>query len=177
MEYVGHDLTAEGNCPSQSKLSLIQDWPLQPHGISLLSFVGLCCFYNKYCPWFETNIKPLRRFQRAYHRKDIPIMGWTPSLIKLFCNCKTYLVTSQYLLRFDSSRPTFLKTDWSAGGMGYILMHPDDSSDSIAAMKHLADTGELLFDLSHDGQDFDLYCLDLVAIYLMRVIITHLLER
>ena len=177
MEYVGHDLTAEGNCPAQSKLSLIQDWPLPPRGISLLSFVGLCCFYNKYCPWFETNIKPLRRFQRAYHRKDIPIMGWTPSLIKLFCNCKTYLVTSQYLLRFDSSRPTFLKTDWSAGGMGYILMHPDDSSDSIAAMKHLADTGELLFDLSHDGQDFDLYCLDLVAIYLMRVIITHLLER
>ena len=61
--------------------------------------------------------------------------------------------------------------------MGYIFMQPDDSSDSIAAMKHLADTGEFFFDLSHDGQDFDLYYLDFVVIYLMRVIITHLLER
>ena len=69
-------------------------------------------------------------------------MGWTPSLIQIFCDCKTHFVTSPLLLRFDSSRPTFLKTDWSAGGMGYILMQPDDSSDSIAEMKHLADTSE-----------------------------------
>ena len=78
-------------------------------------------------------------------------MEWTTSLIKLFCDCKTHVVTSPLLLRFDSSRPTFLKTDWPAGGMGYILMQPDDSSDSIAAMNYLADTGEFLFDLSLDG--------------------------
>ena len=35
--------------------------------------------------------------------------------------------------------------------MGYILMQPDDSSDSIAAVKNLVDTGECLFDLSLDG--------------------------
>ena len=40
VEYVGHDLTANGNCPAA------QAWPLLPHGISLLSFIGLCCFYN-----------------------------------------------------------------------------------------------------------------------------------
>ena len=78
-------------------------------------------------------------------------MGWSPSLIKFFCNCKNDFVTSPLLLRFVCSRPTFLKTDWSAGGMGYILMQPDDSSDSIAAIHHLADTGKCLFDLSLDG--------------------------
>ena len=78
-------------------------------------------------------------------------MEWTPSLIKRFCDCKIHLETSPLLLRFDSSRPTFLKTDWSAGGIGYILMQPNDSSYSIAAMKYLVDTGECLFDLSLDG--------------------------
>ena len=103
-----------------------------------------------YCPWFETNIKPLRKLQREYHRKDIPIMGWKPPLIQLFCDCKSNLIISPLLLRYDSSRPTFLKKDWSPGGMSYILMQPDDSPDSLAAIKHLAAISECLFDVSLD---------------------------
>ena len=151
VEYVGHDLTANRKCPIASKFSVLQDWPLPSHGISLLSFIGLCCFYNRYCPWFEPNIKPLWKLQRVYHRKTIPIVSWTPSLIKLICSYKANLVTSPLLLRYDSSRPTFLKTDWSVGGMGYILMHPDDSPDYLAAITHLAATDECLFDISLDG--------------------------
>ena len=78
-------------------------------------------------------------------------MGWTPSLITLFLHFKTNLVTSPLLLRYDSSRQTFLKIDWSAGGIGYILMQPGDSPDLLAAIKHLAAIGEFLFDVSLDG--------------------------
>ena len=78
-------------------------------------------------------------------------MSWTPSLIKTNCSCKSNLVTSPLLLRYDSSRPTFLKTDWSAGGMGYILMQPNDSPDSFVVITHLAATDECLFDMSLDG--------------------------
>ena len=120
-------------------------------GIYLLSFIGLCCFYNRYFPWFEKNIKPLRKLQREYYRKDIPIMGWTPPLIKLCCDCKFNLISSPLLLRYDSSRPTFLKTDWSAVDIGYIVMQPDDSLDSLAFIKHLAATGDCLFDVSLDS--------------------------
>ena len=108
-------------------------------------------FYNIYCPWFEKNIKLIRKLQRVHHRKTIPIMSWTPSLIKFFCSCKSNLVTSPLMLRCDSSCPIFLKTDWSTGGMGYILMQPDDSPDSLAAITHLATTGECLFHISLDG--------------------------
>ena len=44
VEYVGHDLTTHGNCLAAPKFSLLQNWPLPPHGISLLSFIGLCFF-------------------------------------------------------------------------------------------------------------------------------------
>ena len=35
--------------------------------------------------------------------------------------------------------------------MRYILIHPDDSPDSLAAITHLAATGEYLFDILLDG--------------------------
>ena len=54
VEFVGHDLTASGNCPAQSNFNLIQNWPLPTHGAVLFSFIGLCLFYSRYCPWFET---------------------------------------------------------------------------------------------------------------------------
>ena len=92
MEYVCHDLTTEGKCSTTSKLFLLQDWLLPPHGISLLSFIGLCFFYNRYCPWFESNIKPLQKLKQNYHRNVIPLIGWTPALITRFCDCKTHLV-------------------------------------------------------------------------------------
>ena len=41
--------------------------------------------------------------------------------------------------------------DWSAGGMGYILIQDDDTSQSVAAVQLLEETGECMFDLSLDG--------------------------
>ena len=151
VEFVGHDLTALGNCPVQSKFQLIDQWPLLTTGTSLLSFIAICIFYNRYCPWFETNIKPLRRIQRSYHHTSIPLMVWSPTLISLFFQCKTNLTTSPRLLRFDSSKPVFLKTDWSATGMGFIVMQPGNSPESLLELHHLAKTGECRFDLTMAG--------------------------
>jgi len=55
------------------------------------------------------------------------------------------------LSRFDTSRPTFLKTDWSSEGMGWILMQPVSDIESQAATTKLLTTGECLFDLSKYG--------------------------
>ena len=78
-------------------------------------------------------------------------MAWTPILITLFDNCKQHLVSSPLLLRYDSSKPVFLKTDWSAGDMGYILMQADDSPQSIEAVQKLENTEDCDFVLSLDG--------------------------
>ena len=128
VEFVGHDLTASGNCPAQSKFNLIQDWPLPTHGTVLLSFIGLCSFYSRYSPWFETGIKPLRRLQHLFNHAELPIIAWSPSTISFFIDCKTNIVSSPLLLCCDNSKPVFLKTDWSANGIRYILMQPDNYS-------------------------------------------------
>ena len=78
-------------------------------------------------------------------------MAWTPYLITSFDNYKHHLVSSPLLLHYDSSKPAFLKIDWSAGGMGYILMQADDSPQSLKAVQMLENTEDCLFNLSLDG--------------------------
>ena len=151
VEFVVHDLTTYGNCPAASKFDLIKHWFLPPHAIYLLSLVRLYSFYRRYCPWFETNVKPLRKLQRKYHRQPSPILSLNPNLIALFHDCQTHLITSPLLLRYDSTKPVFLKTDWSAGRMDYILIQANDTSQSVAAVQLLEETGECSFDLSLDG--------------------------
>ena len=121
------------------------------HGITFLSFIDLCVFYSRYCPWYEINIKPLRHLQRSFHNAPIPIMVLPPSNTSIFVACKSNLVSSPLFLRYDSSKPAVFKTDWSANRMGYILMQPDNRSKFLRALKILEDSGDLYFDLSLEG--------------------------
>ena len=72
-------------------------------------------------------------------------------MIVLFNYCKQQLYTSPLLVRYDSSKSVFLKTDWYTGEMGYILIQADASPQSLVALILLKDTSEYTFDLSHDG--------------------------
>jgi hypothetical protein len=112
-EYVGHDITA-GNCPAESKFDLIKDWTLPSNGQGLRSFVSLGNFFHRFCPCFEVSIKPFHSPMSKFHQKPIPPDQWTPDLLSLFAKLKHDIMSSLHLARFDSAKPCFLKTDWSA---------------------------------------------------------------
>ena len=151
VEYVGVDIMKDGNTPAQSKFKMINDWKLPTSGQALFSFIGLINFYHRYAPYFEMRLKPLRKLCKRFYRKEIPQMGWTMELISLFEELKVGITSSPVLARFDADKPTFLKTDWSAEGMGWILMQPADDEESIKATKLLKETGECKFDLTMNG--------------------------
>ena len=142
IEWIGHDIITRGNCPDQSKFNMLTDWPQPTTGESLSSFNGLVTFYSKYIPWFETDIQPLRALQRKYHRQPIPLIQWTPTLSALFLQFKHAITNDPCLARYDSNMPCFLKTDWSARGMSYIVMQPDTDQRATAALKILKEGGE-----------------------------------
>ena len=83
-EYVGHDITADGNCPAESKFDLIRDWQLPSTGQGLRSFISLCNFYHRFCPWFEVSVKPFLSLVSEFHRQPIPPDRWMPDLLSLF---------------------------------------------------------------------------------------------
>ena len=109
VECFGNDLTTLGNCLAQFMFQLIEEWLLPTIGTSLLSFIRLCTFYTATPPWFETNIKPLRKLQWSFHHAPLPIMTWSPHTISLFNCCKSNFNTSPLLLRYDSSKSVFLR--------------------------------------------------------------------
>ena len=100
---------------------------------------------------FQIQCKPLRDLYARCGKGKIPAPAWTPTLLGIFDSLKQSITSSPLLARFDSSKPLFLKTDWSATGMGYILMQPDNSVEARAATEKLLNTGECDFDLSLNG--------------------------
>ena len=88
VEFAGHDLTPDINCPAASRLNLITDWELPLSDQSLYSFVGLVIFYHRYDPYLELRIKTLRKLIKDYFHKPIPLMAWSPVLIIFFMTLK-----------------------------------------------------------------------------------------
>ena len=56
-------------------------------------------------------------------------MAWFPDLIQLFDDMKKCITLLPILERFDPTEPVFLKIDWSAEGMAWILMNPGDDKE------------------------------------------------
>ena len=152
VSFVGHDITSEGNCPARAKFDMINDWKLPTNGQHLLSFISLCNFYARFSPCFELRLKALRRLAKCYFRKTIPATAWTPELETMFKETKECITSSPVLVRYDPTLPIFLKTDWSATGMSWILMQPSRDDASLAAVKLLLETGENKFDLTTSGE-------------------------
>ena len=85
---------------------------------------------------------------KAHYRKPIPMMHWTPDLVKLLADLKLCITSSPVLARFDPGKTTFFKTGWSSEDMGWILMQPANDKESIAASEKLTTTGKCSFNLS-----------------------------
>ena len=72
-------------------------------------------------------------------------MDWSSFHVSLFNTCKSNIPSSPLFLCYNSSKPVSLKTDWSTNGMGYILMQPDNSSDSLKTLRTLEESGNCFF--------------------------------
>jgi len=97
---------------------------------------------------FQVLVIPLRQLYLKYIRKPIPPAMWTPELLDLFELLKVAITSSPVLARYNSSLPTFLKTDWSAVGMDFIIMQTNNDKVSLDALELLRTTGENNFDKS-----------------------------
>ena len=59
-----------------------------------------------------------RAMIKKYFRKTISPLAWTHELIQLYTDIKMSITSSPVLARYDPDKPTFLKIDWSAEGIG-----------------------------------------------------------
>ena len=126
------------------------DWALPETAASLHSFVALMNFYKGFSSIFELKANPLRALYTKHMYKRIPADEWTDELKNVFTSLKRDVTSSPVMARYDSSKPYFLKTDWSSRVMSFILMQPDNSAASVLALEELRATGVNKFDTAMD---------------------------
>jgi hypothetical protein len=150
VEFVGVNLhTNGGNTPAASKDILLENWtiPSTPH--EAMGFIGFAIFYLRWCPWFEQTISPIRA-AIADHTLDhkFSLEQFPQMAVDAFHRVRKHILSKPILQRANIQKRFYLKTDFSAIGLGFALCQPDDSIESLSAMNHEIAGGECEFDFA-----------------------------
>ena len=129
VEYLGHNISADGLCPSEEKIRDIAEAPASRNVAQLRSFLGLVNYYGKFLPQLSSTLSPLYKLLQK-HAKWI----WGPEQEKSFRSTKTQLTSSCLLVHFDPDKELILSCDASPYGLGAVLSHRmEDGSDKPVA--------------------------------------------
>ena len=117
LEFVGIDVSPDGNRPAMSKHELIKHWPVPELVRDIASFVGFLQFYSKFIPNFEIRVEPLRRIMEREYTEMVGDL-WTSDVQSTFDDLRDSILCDPCLRRFDPRKLTVLRTDFSAKGFG-----------------------------------------------------------
>jgi hypothetical protein len=154
-EFVGVDVTSEGNKPAESKLQAFLDLPAPSTWHDLRMIIGAFGFYGKWIPNYELEILPWRDLlaQQPAQGKEITTLDkiWKKEHQDLLDRLKRLIVGGPVLQRPDFDRRLYLKTDWSKDGVGVALLQAEDTPEARAAEDREADGGPCEFERSVSG--------------------------
>ena len=153
VEFVGVDLSIEGNRPAKSKTSLLQRWKYPTTARQIMSFIGFAIFYLRWLPYFEFKVAPLRQIIREASNLDEKFKpGMFQQLHKnIFDAIRSSILDRPILQRADRNKRFYLKTDFSAIGIGFALCQPSNDEESIKAMNQEIKGEECKFEESLNG--------------------------
>ena len=134
LEFVGIDVSPDGNRPAMSKHELLKHWPTPVLVRDMASFVGFLQFYSKFIPNFQIRVEPLRKIMDREYSEEVGD-SWTPEAQSIFNELRNSILSDPCLRRFDASRLTVLRTDFSAKGFGYVVCQADDDDTSLALLR------------------------------------------
>eukprot|EP00957_Ditylum_brightwellii_P045733 3469654-Ditylum_brightwellii.AAC.1 len=147
------DVNVEGNRPAQMKMGRLKTWkePVTPQDI--LFFIGFAIFYMRWIPFFEIKLMPLQDLAKEFpldHRfggTKFNDLHW-----KVNKDVKPSLLSKPIMQGADPTKKFYLKTNFSAKGLGFALCQPSSDKESLAVMEREKKGGECEFDIGNGGQ-------------------------
>ena len=143
-EFVGIDVTREGNRPAQSKNNLLTTWPLPIIVRDIASFIGFAVFYSRWLPMFELRIQRLRELSKLPYTERLGDL-WDEAALAEFRDIQNALLADPCIKRFDHKLRVYLLTDFSSEGFGYCVAQPGQDVPSLEAMKREMAGGDCEF--------------------------------
>ena len=129
VEYLGHQISAQGLQPTGEKVKAIKEAPAPKDVSQLKSFLGLVNYYGKFLPHLSNTLAPLYRLLQ----KETPWL-WGTEQEKSFQNAKAQLTSDCVLVHYDPEKELILACDASPYGVGAVLSHRmEDKQDRPVA--------------------------------------------
>jgi hypothetical protein len=144
LEFVGTDVTPDGNRPAQSKHALLRTWAKPSIVKDVASFVGFAVFYSKYIAWFESRITRLCKIMK--NDSSTPLTDlWDAAAQSEFDDIRNAILSDPVLRRFDYRRRLYLLSDFCKDGFGYTAAKPGYDDASLTAARREDEGGECEF--------------------------------
>jgi hypothetical protein len=129
IEYLGHEVSAQGISPMPSKVAAIKDFPRPTTLKKLQSFLGLCSYYRKfYRQNFSVLAKPLYQLTEKINRANQNALNWRPEHENAFKALKDAIVSDIVLAFPDFTKPFIVQVDASNYGIGACLMQKQSNN-------------------------------------------------
>ena len=129
VEYLGHQVDAEGVHTSPKKVEAILKAPRPRNLPELRSFLGLLNYYAKFLSNLSCLLHPLHELLRADHP-----WHWSEKCERVFQEAKESLSKAPVLMHYDPELPLILAADASSYGLGAVISHrlPNGSERPVA---------------------------------------------
>ena len=138
-EFVGIDVSPDGNRPANSKHGLLtSSWPAPEFVRDVAKFVSFAQLYSHFIHHFELRISPLREICRNEYT-ELAAPFWTDAAQDAFDEMRRSIISDPCLQRFDYRKPVILRTDFSARGFGYVLLQPGNDDALLQASQDYRD--------------------------------------
>ena len=116
VEYLGHQISAQGLQPTEDKVHTIKAAPVPTDVTQLRSFVGLVNFYGKFLPNLSSVLAPLYALLQKGSK-----WKWGAQQEKAFAAVKSQLTSDCLLVHFDPQKSLTLACD--ASPMVWVLYY------------------------------------------------------
>eukprot|EP00957_Ditylum_brightwellii_P032090 2433614-Ditylum_brightwellii.AAC.2 len=109
----------------------------------IMAFIGIAIFYMRWILFFEIKITRLRELVKEFELDHkLTATQFTKEHIKEYKDIKDRLLSKPILQRANPRKRFYLKTDFSAKGMGFALCQPGDNKELLEEIKREMDGGE-----------------------------------
>ncbi len=129
LEFVGINVSPNGNRPAMSKHTLIKHWPIPELVRDIASFVSFLQLYSKFIPNFKIRVEPLCRLMDREYTERVGDL-WTSEVQTIFDDLRGSILWDLCLRRFDPRKITILRTDFSAKDLDMLYVN-------LTTMRHL----------------------------------------